>query len=321
MKDDIKIDCKRLEYFLSSRQWEQGDRETWIILSQLANKPRETYFSQRDLNNIPNHYLELIDLLWVVNSGGKFGYRIQTQIFSEVKQEYHLFCDRVGWPFPPPFNPRTAVYDYSDRSATGHLPSPRWFGGSSWHKHLHILNSKLERCGVFAANAEDSEINLIATGSQTNNNLVFVSDRGIDYTPLFNLLKNRQWFAANQETERVLLEATAQQRRGWLGRDDINLLPCQDLEIIDALWLKYSQKRFGFSMQHNIWQNSDRKNYKIFGEQVGWCNNGSWLTLNQLNFSINAELGHLPVLSWWFGNAVWGLKGLFKKMDACNFYD
>ena len=255
-------------------------------------------------------------MLWVVHSRERFGYRIQAQIFYEVKQEYHLFCDRVGWPLSPPFNPYNAAYDYSDRSPAGHLPSPRWFGRSAWHKHLQTLNLKLERCGIFAATA-DEEVNLLPQASQ-GNNLVFISDRGIDYTKLYNLLKDCQWQQANQETERVLLEAASQARRGWLGRDDINLLACQDLEIIDALWQKYSQQRFGFSIQNRIWQDSDKKNYKIFGERVGWCNNGNWLSIRQLDFSINAKSGHLPVLNWWFGNAVWGLKALFKKMDLCN---
>jgi len=317
MRDEIEIDYNKLKNYLWCRQWQEADRETWIILSQLAGKEIETYLSHNDFKNIPNHHLELIDLLWVVRSQQRFGYRIQTQIFREVKQEYHLFCDRVGWPLPPPFNPRTAVYDYSDRSLVGHLPSPRWVAGSSWHKYLHTLNLKLEQCGIFAATFDDREVDLTAAPTRSKD-LVFTSDRGIDYTKLFNLLKNQAWFAANQETERVLLLAASQEKRGWLGREDINLISCQDLEIIDALWLKYSEKRFGFSIQNRIWQASDTKSYKVFGEKVGWCKNGNWLTFSQLDFNLDAKLGHLPVLHWWFGNAVWGLKGLFKKMDLCD---
>ncbi len=222
----------------------------------------------------------------------------------------------MGWPLPPPFNAYNARYDYSARAPIGHLPSPRWFGRSYWQKHLQTLTLKLEECGIFAATA-DEEVNLITQPSKSKD-LVFISARGTDYTNLFNLLKNQEWLAANQEPERVLLEASCQQQQGWLGNEDLKILSCQDLEIIDTLWVKYSQKRFGFSIQNHIWQELNNKNYQIFGARVGWCNNGSWLTYKQLDFSLHAKMGHLPVLHWWFGNAVWGLKGLFKKMDICN---
>ncbi len=73
MNDEIEIDYSELKDCLSYREWQQADRATWSILFQLAKKPSQTYFSPADLQNIPNHHLELIDLLWVFHSQERFG--------------------------------------------------------------------------------------------------------------------------------------------------------------------------------------------------------------------------------------------------------
>ncbi|MBE9169611.1 GUN4 domain-containing protein [Pleurocapsales cyanobacterium LEGE 06147] len=146
---------------------------------------------------------------------------------------------------------------------------------------------------------------------------ILISEQGIDYTQLRDLLEAKQWQQANQATEQLLLQAAHQDRRGWLEKDDLDNLSCEDLYIIDRLWVNYSEKHFGFSVQHGIWQDLEEKNYQNFGKQVGWYFEGRWLLTKQINFSFSAPRGHLPAMSWWFGHAIWGLKGLFLRMDAC----
>ncbi|MGV2831513.1 protein kinase domain-containing protein [Myxosarcina sp. GI1(2024)] len=139
----------------------------------------------------------------------------------------------------------------------------------------------------------------------------------IDYTPLRDLLATKQWQQANQITERLLLQAAHEERKDWLERDDLENLSCEVLWAIDRLWSDYSQKHFGFSVQYGIWQNLDPKNYRNFGKQVGWYLEARWILTKQIDFSLAAPKGHLPAMSWWFGHAIWGLKGLFLKLDAC----
>lgn len=147
--------------------------------------------------------------------------------------------------------------------------------------------------------------------------LVLISERGIDYTQLRDLLETKQWQQANQTTERLLLQVANQNRKGWLERDDLNNLTCQDLSIIDRLWLDHSEEHFGFSVQYDIWQGLEEKNYRRFGELVGWYVENRWLLTKHINFSLSAPKGHLPVISWWFGHAIWGLKGLFLRIETC----
>ena len=147
---------------------------------------------------------------------------------------------------------------------------------------------------------------------------ILVSTTGINYTKLADLLKDNQWQQANQETATLLLQTANKKRKNWLERDDIYELTCEDLQIIDRLWCKYSQDNFGFGIQAHIWQNMEQQNYKYFGEKVGWLVNKRWILMKELNFSISAPRGHLPAMSWWYGHAIWGLKTLFTRINACS---
>ena len=146
---------------------------------------------------------------------------------------------------------------------------------------------------------------------------ILVSTTGINYTELADLLKNHQWQQANQETAKLLLLAANKKQKNEVDRDDIYHLACEDLQLIDRLWREYSQDTFGFSLQTHIWQNMEQQNYQNFGEQVGWRVNQRWILMQELNFSMSAPRGHLPAMKWWYGHAIWGLKTLFIKINAC----
>ncbi|NEQ36513.1 MAG: GUN4 domain-containing protein [Okeania sp. SIO3I5] len=118
------------------------------------------------------------------------------------------------------------------------------------------------------------------------------------FSQLQNLLVVKNWQEADRETRRIMLKiAGAEQRDNLLlTQKDIEKFPCNDLIIIDRLWLKYSQKRFGFSMINNIYQKVQR-NYAQLAEIVGWRIGDRWLNYDNIIFDINAPVGHLPV-SW-----------------------
>ena len=125
---------------------------------------------------------------------------------------------------------------------------------------------------------------------------------GVDYTPLHDLLAAGKWKEADKETRRTLLQAADREREGWLRRKDIDKFSCEDLRIIDQLWRKSSQGRFGFSVQKEIYQNLDgKRKYNqeakgIFGDRVGWRKRGRWLDYSELIFNLNAPKGQLPVV-------------------------
>jgi hypothetical protein len=79
------------------------------------------------------------------------------------------------------------------------------------------------------------------------------------------------------------------------------------------LWVKYSNGRFGFSVQKRIYQGLggtreyNGKIWEKFGDKVGWRKRGSWIWLYYeditFTFDKKAPEGHLPGWGGW----VWGL--------------
>ncbi|XZN93511.1 MAG: GUN4 domain-containing protein [Microcoleus sp.] len=124
------------------------------------------------------------------------------------------------------------------------------------------------------------------------------SARGVDYTRLRDLLAAGKWKEADGETLKVMLKAVRREKEGWFNRESIDNFPCDDLRTIDQLWVKYSQGRFGFSVQKKIWLEVGGKvDYETeckLGDRVGWRKGGSWLNNSDLTFNKQAPVGHLP---------------------------
>ncbi|WP_072149098.1 GUN4 domain-containing protein [Cylindrospermopsis sp. CR12] len=120
------------------------------------------------------------------------------------------------------------------------------------------------------------------------------------YTRLETLLKAQDFREADLEIDRVMLAVANRQSQGWLRVEDAENFPCQELRTIDNLWLKYSQGKFGISVQQEIYKNlGGTKQFDVnvwisFGDRVGWRKQGSWLEYKDLNFSLSAPTGQLP---------------------------
>ena len=122
------------------------------------------------------------------------------------------------------------------------------------------------------------------------------------YAKLRDLLAAQDWKAADKETADRMCEVMNRQKEGWLGAEDMKNFPCHDLRNIDFLWVKYSQGKFGFSVQKKIWKISGSptsygKGWEKFGAIVGWRTEGEWgewLPYSKLTYSLDAPKGHLP---------------------------
>ncbi len=138
---------------------------------------------------------------------------------------------------------------------------------------------------------------------------------GMDYTNLRNLLAAKKWKEADEETQRVMLEAAGREEEQWLDSKSIEKFPCEDLRTIDQLWVQYSNGRFGFSVQKRIYQSLggtrkyDREVWQKFGDKVGWRKKNEWLYYKDLTFSERAPEAHLPWVKRW----LWG--SLLSRRD------
>lgn len=90
---------------------------------------------------------------------------------------------------------------------------------------------------------------------------------------------------------------------GWLTSDSIQNLPCEVLGQIDRLWVDNSDKKFGFSIQKQIYLENcngkpdgqyDENAWLCFADAVGWRVNTEWISYFEATFDTSAQKGHLP---------------------------
>jgi predicted NACHT family NTPase len=124
------------------------------------------------------------------------------------------------------------------------------------------------------------------------------------YQQLKTFLKNGQWQEADQEIYRLMLQIVGKEADQWLNVEDIQNFPCEDLRVIDKLWVDYSNGKFGFSVQKKVWMacggvpgKYDWDVYVKFADEVGWRRNGDWLSYDELTFLLDGKNeAHLPHL-------------------------
>jgi len=145
-----------------------------------------------------------------------------------------------------------------------------------------------------------------------------VSAVGMDYRPLQKLLAAKEWRTADKETRRVMLAVAKREKEDWLDDESIKKFPCEDLRTIDQLWVKYSDGRFGFSVQKKIYQSQEvGKDYQKFGDRVGWRVNKTWRLYHELTFSTNAPSGHLPECGWYVDDYL-SCGTFFSRVETCK---
>lgn len=123
---------------------------------------------------------------------------------------------------------------------------------------------------------------------------------GVNYQPLRDALVARDFELAEEITSVLMLRAAGRELEGWLWAEDKNNFPCEDLNIIDQLWITNSNGKFGFSVQRQIYQSLggttafDEAVFERFHEEIGWRQNGDYVLHFLSTFSLEAPPGHLP---------------------------
>ena len=154
---------------------------------------------------------------------------------------------------------------------------------------------------------------------------------GIDYTELRNLLREKKWSEADIHTyrliEQVVKSAKQQNKHIFIELKTIAEFACPDMRTVDYLWKKYSNDKFGFSPQQEVWQSVNQKGdfstetWRSFATQVGWkkgevASGSGYLLYEQLDFEpTQAPAGHLP---WWFALPDEGQKVIKYLFARCN---
>jgi len=126
------IDYSELEKLLKSQEWRKADELTAKLMCQVANREKEGWLREEDINKFPCEDLRTIDQLWVHYSSSKFGFSIQKKLWLECggkigKDDYEVwkkFAAKVGWCHPQNYAWRTYTEFMNDtQNAQNALPA------------------------------------------------------------------------------------------------------------------------------------------------------------------------------------------------------
>ncbi|MBE9170196.1 GUN4 domain-containing protein [Pleurocapsales cyanobacterium LEGE 06147] len=135
------------------------------------------------------------------------------------------------------------------------------------------------------------------------------------YEKLRDYLSAGQWKEADRKTSNLIVEIAEKSDIEKLKPSDLQTFPCNALRVIDQLWLNYSQKRFGFSVQLEIYQSvggdltttieQNQEIIQLWGDRLGWRTDNRWRKCDELDYSLSAPVGCHPS-GWW--NSPYGSK-------------
>lgn len=126
-------------------------------------------------------------------------------------------------------------------------------------------------------------------------------DSEASFWKLIIFLAEHEWQKADILTRNLLLKLVDRSGKGFLDKGSVKNISAKDVYTLDRLWVEYSNGLFGFSIQKKILDRVEQKK-QPFAEAVGWSNQAgvfkgffAWKSYNELDFTLNAPKGHLPV--------------------------
>jgi hypothetical protein len=179
-------------------------------------------------------------------------------------------------------------------------------------QRLTALETKLESLNHLAGDLAtlsqhmDQLTKLEALIDRLQDNFLMISDMDT-FVRLRDLLAEGNFKAADQETASILF-GVINKTSNTITPDDIETFPIAPMRIVDRLWRKYSNDRFGLSAQLKIYRElggdlntliaQDTDLFLQFCDRIGWRQNGEFIFQKKWEASLSSPEGFLP-LSWW----------------------
>ena len=127
--------------------------------------------------------------------------------------------------------------------------------------------------------------------------MVLSPDCQVDYSDIQTALIQQDFELADRLTLQKMCELAGENavKRKWLYFTEVNLFPKLDLQTLDQLWLIYSEGKFGFSKQREIWLGVG-KNWEKFWPRISWKSDNIWTRYpGEFIWKLEAPVGHLPL--------------------------
>ena len=274
LKSAIGMDYTKLRDLLKAGRWKEADKETLQLMLCVGEREEEGWLRIEDIDNFPCDEIRTIDQLWVKYSNGKFGFSVQQKIYQGLggskyydQKMWEVFGETVGWRITDNWLCyKEIIFDI--KAPKGQFPACIW-----------ILIFKVMSSFEFR-NVGWDIFSLI-----DNCYIELISSVGMDYRKLRDLLKAGNWKEADEETKWVMLAVAKRENERWLNDKSIDNFPCEDLRTIDNLWVKYSNGKFGLSVQKSLYESFGGRGiydcdyseiwlqiWSEFADKVGWTN-------------------------------------------------
>lgn len=127
--------------------------------------------------------------------------------------------------------------------------------------------------------------------------VTLASEKNIDYSELQTLLIEKKYQEADTLTRVKLCELAGETaiRRKWVYFTEVEKFPITDLLTIDTLWQTYSEGKFGYKIQRQLWL-SLGKDYTQLWTKLKWKSGNKWTKYPQeFIWDLSAPIGHLPL--------------------------
>jgi hypothetical protein len=119
----------------------------------------------------------------------------------------------------------------------------------------------------------------------------------VDYSEIQTALMHQDFEQADRLTLQKMCELAGPNavKRKWLYFTEINIFPKIDLHTLDQLWSVYSEGKFGFSKQREIWLGVGQ-NWERLWPKIAWKEGNVWTRYpGGFIWSLEAPAGHLPL--------------------------
>lgn len=219
--------------------------------------------------------------------------------------------------YPLPINSSNKVHPLGPNPMADSTPQPQPDPSTSSPDLLLITQMLSQMAGEIASLRQDvGQLTEVPHQiRQLERRLMVVGDL-YRYETLHEQLASQEWFAADKETVQLIANIANVADLEELSPRDIRNFPCNELQVIDRLWMTYSEGRFGFSVQLQVYQASggtlettigeDQKLIERWGAELGWRRGVTetrpegeeWRKCDELDFSLNAPRGCHPS-RWW----------------------
>ena len=201
---------------------------------------------------------------------------------------------------------KTQLWDTALKQQLAALPQLVEAGPSGYHVMMDFLKEAQTSATVSIAagrslqwlyQIDDPDVQAFLATHFADGLLTLPADCGVDYSEIQTALMQQDFELADRLTLQKMCELAGANaaKRKWLYFTEVNIFPNLDLQTLDQLWLIYSEGKFGFSKQREIWLGVG-KNWDKFWPRIAWKKDNIWTRYpGEFIWSLEAPIGHLPL--------------------------